>query len=432
MATGNQNAPNLLLGTLICSRDDPYHHLRPLPNTNAGLRLPEESAIVGNIDSVHQLQVDMQSWVRDSALTTALSTLNERILPPALEQAGMVYIENWTDELFFQLGSTAADEAFIRRLNDVKFRSTGQIRQAQLHQIRRHAWSVLTVNLNGNHWVTVVIHLAGRPNRATPNRYFSRVSRICVINGFENGDTERVYRRVEAMLQHARLAFPGPAPGGAGSRTDAGLQLADPWRWRRTIWCPPQLDGSSCGVRAYVNVKNFLGRLVRAWESRADPRRAPRVIPEVMAAGDAGQTENNENLFFEPLPGWFNYELERWEMLGVNAGAVVRACDYEARVAVEVVREQDGGRDGRAMAAGGAINIPPKPADADYAAWPEDQRAFVRALGAKDRLEEDKAGGGEFCADMLEQDLRLIPRYNRRPGCNRRRPLYHYGNARGM
>ncbi|KAK6856422.1 hypothetical protein PG995_006609 [Apiospora arundinis] len=371
--SGGPTRPDLKLGLLVCPKRDPYRHIRTLPPTNDGIVLPFDSGTVGAISTVHSLQADMQSWVEGASLDTALRTLWQQLLPPGLRQ--MVYVTNWEDDSFFQWQSRERTVEQLQKAYDdsmgklSKRRDDGRIAQRQLHLVCRAAWSILTVNVNANHWVTVIIHMAGPPPAAgvvgNPHQYYDRVSRICVVEGLspaaEGPDASPlgtppgnlpIYMRVEAMLRQVGLAFP--------DHRDPPEPL-----WRREIWRPHQGDANSCGVRAYSNIKHFLARLASVWESQDDPSAPP------FAVGDYPSSPNsNDGRFFGPLPGWFHYELERWEMLGANAGAVVRACRYEARVAVEVIQN-----------AQLAMKLPNTPET--HQAWPGPVKLAARAAGAR-------------------------------------------------
>ncbi|KAK8005699.1 hypothetical protein PG990_011736 [Apiospora arundinis] len=381
--SGGPTQPDLKLGLLVCPKRDPYRHIRTLPPTNDGIVLPFDSGSVGAISTVHSLQADMQSWVEGASLDTALRTLWQQLLPPGLRQ--MVYVTNWEDDSFFQWQSRERTVEQLQKAYDdsmvklSKRRDDGRIAQRQLHLVRRAAWSVLTVNVNANHWVTVIIHMAGPPPAAgvvgNPHQYYDRVSRICVVEGLsptpEGPDASPlgtppgnlpIYMRVEAMLRQVGLAFP--------DHRDPPEPL-----WRREIWRPHQGDANSCGVRAYSNVKHFLARLASVWESQNDPSTPP------FAVGDyAASPNSNDGRFFGPLPGWFHYELERWEMLGANAGAVVRACRYQARVAVEVIQRSED-MNGNEQNAQLAMNLPRTPET--HQAWPGPVKLAARAAGAR-------------------------------------------------
>ncbi|KAK8067824.1 hypothetical protein PG996_006936 [Apiospora saccharicola] len=350
----NNPEQDLKLGLVLCSKADKYRHITSVPDDVSAFQLPTPGA-VGNIDSLHSLQEQMTSWLTSNALLTALDSLVEQILPPSVREH--VYVGNWDQEAHFQFANGAADERLHEALvGQIRVQQvdaadgTTRIRGArQLNSVRGKPWSILTVNVDGNHWVTVLVglnpnvRLGGTP----PRHHYGRVERLSIIEGLyqrrrqdqddddddasdpgeiDSDIRKKIYVRLESLLLAAGLTFAGEGPDD----------------WRRSIWAPAQTDGTSCGVRAYAHIKQLLSRLARlgdayayayAYDDRPFHQISP-AAPECQAA------------VFEPLPGWFHYEHERWEMVGRAAAAAVRACGYQARVAVEIVQETRG-RGGR-------------------------------------------------------------------------------------
>ncbi|KAK6840130.1 hypothetical protein PG987_005996 [Apiospora arundinis] len=380
---GGPTRPDLKLGLLVCPKRDPYRHIRTLPRPTTASSCPLIAAPWAPSAPSTACKPTCSPGSRGASLDTALRTLWQQLLPPGLRQ--MVYVTNWEDDSFFQWQSRERTVEQLQKAYDdsmaklSKRRDDGRIAQRQLHLVCRAAWSVLTVNVNANHWVTVIIHMAGPPPAAgvvgNPHQYYDRVSRICVVEGLspaaEGPDASplgtppgnlAIYMRVEAMLRQVGLAFP--------DHRDPPEPL-----WRREIWRPRQGDANSCGVRAYSNVKHFLARLASVWESQDDPSAPPFAVGDYAASPDS-----NDGRFFGPLPGWFHYELERWEMLGANAGAVVRACRYQARVAVEVIQRSED-MNGTEQNARLAMNLPRTPET--HQAWPGPVKLAARAAGAR-------------------------------------------------
>ncbi|KAK8073930.1 hypothetical protein PG994_004829 [Apiospora phragmitis] len=324
----NNRDQELKLGLVLCSESDRYQHISTVPSDTTGIALPHPAA-AGNINSLHSLQANI------NVLITAMRTLRERIVPQDMRDANMVYLANWEEEAHFEFGHGQSEEnqALSTQkhrdlLEEITIGNGGRIGgNRQMAQIRQHAWSVLTVNYDGNHWTTVIIALSDLMIGGSSIGYYNRVERLSVLEGLDptggRGIANDVYGRFEALLRRAGLEFPSDIP------TD----------WRRPVWVPTQHDADSCGVRAYVNIKTFMRRL-------------------------------NHRLF-DPMPGWFNYELERWEMIGSNAAAVVRACDYHARVAVEIVQQHQDGLDAKE-----ALNLPDRGA-LENDAWPDKEQKKV-------------------------------------------------------
>ncbi|KAK7916968.1 hypothetical protein PG985_010576 [Apiospora marii] len=400
----NNPYQDLKLGLVLCSKNDRYRHITTVPNDVSGFQLPTPGA-PGNIDSLHSLQADMQAWVTGNALITAMDSLVDQMLPD--EVRDHVYVGNWEASDHFRFRNGAADE---RRHNDlldrIRLTDDNKLRgNRQLRDLRRRIWSLLTVNVDGNHWVTVLIALNPRVRLGTPppkkkdkdgseepadgddkNKdgkkpavesvtYYPEVQRLALIEGLYQDRAGRrtvrrgIFTRLESLLRRAGLRFPSD----------------DPRDWRRNIWAPDQDD-------------TLLGRLARI--------------------GDAGETrfrtiapDDPECRFvFEPLPGWFHYEAERWEIVGRNAGAVVRACDYRARVAVEIVQEEQG------KEAKEALNLPKE--EPEYILWPTPERDIVRRRMLRKRQgtpSDDGGGGGSDAGSGPELGFRRL---------NRRRPKY--------
>ncbi|KAK8023947.1 hypothetical protein PG993_012013 [Apiospora rasikravindrae] len=352
---------NMKLGLVFCNDDDKIEHISVAPATTTGFNLPR-AAGAGSLNSLHALQDNMQEWLPSVALITAMETLKEQILPPSMR--GQVYVSNW-EGAHFMLEDPTPDEAernFQKLLQQVRIDPlTGAVGgNRQLRQVRERPWSILTVNVNDNHWATVVIALVDKRDDMTSNKdYYNRVERISVLEGLEAGfkgpQKTAIYARVEALLRTAGLQFP-----------TATLENS----WRQPIWVPEQEDAFSCGVRAYANIKTMLRRLAKAWE-------AMETDEESLAVRPPSATTAENRFLWDPMPGWFHYELERWEMIGSNAAAVVRGCDYQARVAVEVVQRARGPRDdpGQTSDAETALNLPDNDA---YSGWPDDIAQTVR------------------------------------------------------
>ncbi|KAK8070794.1 hypothetical protein PG997_010997 [Apiospora hydei] len=320
----------------------------------------------------------MKGWLPSAALVTALGTLVEHIVPPSLRS--LLYVSNWEGDHFSLNGPSDSGVQAALDLTDafLKIRVIdGVVRgNRQLHQIRQCAWSILTVNVERNHWVTVIIALTGQDDEDNDNKdYYTRVERISVIEGIDPGPMGdykvNVYSCVEGLLRFAGLQF-----------TDSEAEPLPENSWRQPIWVPTQNNAYSCGVRAYANIKTMLRRLATAWEAMAPDEGLKSLPPSATAA---------ENRFlWDPMPGWFHYELERWEMVGSNAATIVRACDYQARIAVEVVKRARGPKDdpkkGETSEAKKAINVPnddDDPFDDDdgmpfYEGWSDKMKQEVR------------------------------------------------------
>ncbi|XDG08152.1 hypothetical protein ABKA04_007767 [Annulohypoxylon sp. FPYF3050] len=80
------------------------------------------------------------------------------------------------------------------------------------------------------------------------------------------------------------------------------------------MWVPWQQDGWSCGLRMFWTARNMMDR-----------------IQETM-----DRNGYNEQIWGS-LPGWFNPDQVRWEMIGLNAYEAVKEMNFRARFAVEVV-----------------------------------------------------------------------------------------------
>ncbi|KAK8102944.1 hypothetical protein PG984_016090 [Apiospora sp. TS-2023a] len=351
----NNPEQDLKLGLVLCSKADKYRHITSVPDDVSAFKLPTPGA-VGNIDSVHSLQEEMTSWLTSNALLTATASLVEQLLPESVRDH--VYVGNWDQEEHFQFAAGSADEQRHEALIDQiqVDANTGRIRGTrQLNAVRAKPWSILTVNVDGNHWVTVLVGL--NPNvrlgATPPNHHYGRVERLSIIEGLyqqngrqdgggdesESAIRKKIYARLESLLEAAGLTFAGEEP-------------AD---WRRSIWAPAQTDGTSCGVRAYAHIKTLLHRLARIGDAYDTP------FIQISPAAPECQS------VFEPMPGWFHYEHERWEMVSRNAAAAVRACGYQARVAVEILQETRGG-----VEAKDALRLSDQ--RPQYVAWPAAER----------------------------------------------------------
>lgn len=82
-------------------------------------------------------------------------------------------------------------------------------------------------------------------------------------------------------------------------------------------------------------------------------------------------------------------------MVGRNAAAVVRACEYEARVAIEIIQKEEG-NDDVLIDAKGALNLSCR--SNKYLAWPDREMHKVRRREGRERLSwspPESSGGGD-------------------------------------
>lgn len=76
----------------------------------------------------------------------------------------------------------------------------------------------------------------------------------------------------------------------------------------RIMWVPWQQDGWSCGLRMFWTARNMMDR-----------------IQETM------DRNGYDEQIWGSLPGWFNPDQVRWEMIGLNAHEAVKEMNYRGR-----------------------------------------------------------------------------------------------------
>jgi len=275
-------------GQVICSPTCPIEHI-DIPGDR--IKAPEEGW--PDISGLNNLQASNTQWLSDSAIEAAVREYHSGLAPD---------VQSWIDvtlplinsEVFFpgQQGEDALVK-FIYRRRDRMYRA-----------MKQKEYSIFPVNTQGNHWVTVVLHKelsadtdAKGKGKGKNKKTYSRIGQMAVIDPFrDDGRIALVTSRMESILRGA-----------------AGFQFSE--NFSRTIWCPHQPDGTSCGPRSYWCAKQLMDRIQGFYES--------------------GYFYNER--FWGDLSGWFNEDFVRGEMIGRTAWAGVKAMGYNARLAIECV-----------------------------------------------------------------------------------------------
>ncbi|KAI8631597.1 hypothetical protein F5Y19DRAFT_463300 [Xylariaceae sp. FL1651] len=274
---------NYRTGQNVCSVTCPVEHI-DLP----GRRIKKPLMGWPDIRGLNSLQLARDEWLNYGAIEVAIRAYHSG-LPKILQDR--IDIQAPEYDSLFAGGKTGAEA----------LRTILSLKNTRLYnRFKRSEYSIWPINTNGNHWVTVVLHKQQRPTKQDKKKMeWSHITQMAIIDPFRSAPNQRmVNAQMRRFLENdGNFTF---APG-----------------YERTVWGPLQRDTTSCGPRSYWCAKQIMDRLLELHEDGID----------------------YDESIWNDLSGWFNEDFIRGEMIGRNAWDGVRAMDYNARLAIEIVNQ---------------------------------------------------------------------------------------------
>ncbi|KAI0018018.1 hypothetical protein F4780DRAFT_557118 [Xylariomycetidae sp. FL0641] len=308
---------------VLCGRYCRVKHLRFPDQT----RLPTPLRDWPDLQGLHSLSFSRRQWANDVTLSMTLQAYR-RGLPKALEDK----IEAYAFPLEKCFNSDKEGQARFNQMQEPSYR---RIRR----EFRKYEYTIWALTLNNVHWVSAVIHKEQRlPSDSAKNAKdkkdtgrFTHVAQIAILDPMKSAQSiQLVQSRLKVILT-----------------SWMGCTLAE--KSQREIWVPQQHDTVSCGPRAFWAAKQTMDRL--------------------LVLHEASQTYNES--LWEPQSGWFDEDFVRWQMIGLCAWEIVRAMDYRARVAIELVHDVKVDKANQSTDAG--FHMRPPDHGPDSQNWPKPQ-----------------------------------------------------------
>ncbi|KAI1091423.1 hypothetical protein F5B19DRAFT_277847 [Rostrohypoxylon terebratum] len=234
-----------------------------------------------SVRGLNTLQASREEWLNGDAIENAL-TQHWESLP--LQTQALIHLQDTSIEGLF-LHSSARYDHFM----------TGTNRRFYA-RLREKEYTLWPCNYDGNHWVLTVIH-KGR-SRADVGG-FDQVLQVAILDSWREVGSRSRKQRISTRLH--------------GIFKKAGLQVGN--ESERIVWVPWQQDQWSCGLRTFWAGKQMMDRIQETVE----------------------RSSGYDEQIWAPLPGWFNTDKVRWDMIGLNAYHAVKEMGYRARISVELV-----------------------------------------------------------------------------------------------
>ncbi|KAI8956724.1 hypothetical protein F5Y11DRAFT_342142 [Daldinia sp. FL1419] len=292
----------ILCGTQGSAQDQCRQVHIELPNQS---ELPKPLRDWPDIRGLNQLQASRDEWLNGDAIDKAVKIYYDSLPQLAREK---IHIADTSIEGIFGDSERAFEDVLARNYRRF-FRG-----------FKNTEYVLWPINVRGNHWELCLIRKQN-PSGAVDG--WTSVVRVSIIDSWE--DSRRGPRKlfVEDRLQKLLLK----------------QNLTFAIDWRKEVSTARQPDSWSCGLRTFWAARQAMDRIVNMVRT--------------------GTYRYNENLWND-MGGWFNPDLVRWEMIGLNAYQAVKEMDYRARVAVELVNHT---RDAIDQLDAAAVMRPPRGGD---------------------------------------------------------------------
>ncbi|KAI1212134.1 uncharacterized protein F4807DRAFT_388536 [Annulohypoxylon truncatum] len=243
--------------------------------------IPEPSSEPPDIRGLNQLQANRETWLNGDAIEKSISSYHEA-LPRQTRK-------------IIHIADTSIRGIFHR--NDRDFRRLLEGRNNRFYRgFMATEYTLWPCNYEDVHWELVVIH-KGRSDANSEK--WDQILQVAVIDHWKDDGARARNQMITTRLRQLFDAM--------------GFLIAD--GCERAVWTPWQKDSWSCGPRVFWSAKHMMDR-----------------IQESVAA-----SRGYDEQLWAPLPGWFNADQVRWEMIGLNAYEAVKAMDYRARIGIELV-----------------------------------------------------------------------------------------------
>ncbi|KAI1372523.1 hypothetical protein F4677DRAFT_432502 [Hypoxylon crocopeplum] len=305
-----------------------------------------------DIRGFHNLQRTRDAWLNGDAIDTALAAYH-RSLPKEVQDRINIVDTSVT-------GLFSRDEAQFNAI------ITGNYNRF-FKSFQQTEYTLWPINWDACHWQLVVLRKESR-TKDDGTEAWTHLVQMCVADSWREGEADNRRRLIENRLQ---TLF-----------TTMGLTFAP--HCVRDIWVPWQKDSWSCGLRVFSIAKQFLDRIVN----------------------QAVQGVEYDETLWLPMNGWFNPDMVRWEMIGLNAYSAVQAMDYKARVAVELVHNVRRGTG--TIDATEAMRPPDNVVGQEIEAPPQAVLAVMRDLGRMNINPAHQQKQGETAAPLPDSDVMII------------------------
>ncbi|KAI1100021.1 hypothetical protein F4804DRAFT_320095 [Jackrogersella minutella] len=295
-----------------------------------------------DIRGLNSLQYSREEWLNADAIERALKAYREGLPQEAQD---IIHIVDLSIEGMFHKSENVFED-ILRRPYRRFFESFG-----------RTEYTLWPINVDNNHWELAIIRKGRRAGNGKDSG-FNRVLQVALVDSWRDTSASQrkkmIERRMRRFFESRNFTFASNC--------------------QREMWVPWQRDDWSCGLRTYRTARQVMDRIVRTLEDKVT---------------------YHERLW-APVSGWFNPDYVRWEMIGLNAYEAVKSMDYNARFAIEIVRDvrdQEG-----IQSAGDRMRPPTELPSLEIPARPK----------KRDRDDEDKD------EDEDEDDVELPPPTRRR------------------
>lgn len=271
------------------------------------------------ISGLEKLQLTSDKGATWDVIDTALAFRHSN-LPTAVQK--QIYIPRSRDLSFFRDSAESTARA-IARLDPQQNPDRKSPEQQWWRQVGRHEYTLWPANENGDHMFVIILRMGQCKSHRDSDSKRSSYDKALDVGlaegvrttgtrrggGGGGGDMSSAEWHAQKRVLQKRIARVMLA---AGFVIAAEMRFID-------MWVPAQTERYECGLRSFFVIRQMMER-----------------TPNIYIMG-----RRYEELLWSPLSGWFHPEQVRAEVAGDCQWSAIRGLDYKARIAVELVRDNE-------------------------------------------------------------------------------------------